>query len=57
VFVVPRDGVAVTAMQVQAHCRARLANYKIPKKVEIVATLPRTASGKVRRAELAQRAK
>jgi long-chain acyl-CoA synthetase len=57
VFVVPRDGAAVTAMQVQAHCRARLANYKIPKRVEIVATLPRTASGKVRRAELAQRAK
>jgi long-chain acyl-CoA synthetase len=57
VFVVPRDGAGVTPMQVQAHCRARLANYKIPKRVEIVATLPRTASGKVRRAELAQRAK
>jgi long-chain acyl-CoA synthetase len=57
VFVVPHAGAAVTAMQVQAHCRARLANYKIPKRVEIVATLPRTPSGKVRRAELAERAK
>jgi acyl-CoA synthetase (AMP-forming)/AMP-acid ligase II len=57
VFVVPQEGAALTPMQVQAHCRSRLANYKIPKRVEIVATLPRTASGKVRRAELAERAK
>ena len=39
-----------TPMQVKAHCRARLATYKIPKYVEFVPTLPRTASGKVRRA-------
>lgn len=57
VFVVPEEGAVVTPMQVQAHCRARLANYKVPKRVEIVASLPRTATGKVRRTELAERAK
>jgi long-chain acyl-CoA synthetase len=57
VFVVPKAGVTLTPMQVQAHCRDRLANYKVPKRVEIVATLPRTANGKVRRAELAERVK
>ena len=56
-FVVPNGGAALTPMQVQAHCRARLANYKVPKSVEIVTTLPRTASGKIRRAELSERTK
>jgi long-chain acyl-CoA synthetase len=34
---------------VQAHCRKNLAMYKIPKHVEFVAELPKTASGKVKR--------
>lgn len=37
---------------IRAHCRARLAPYKIPRFVEFVDALPRTASGKVRRAAL-----
>ncbi len=44
---------APTELAVKAHCRARLANYKVPKQVEFVASLPRTASGKVRRHLLA----
>lgn len=39
---------------VKAHCRRRLANYKIPRQVAFVAELPKTASGKVRRAALTQ---
>ena len=50
-FVV-RDGEAPTDMAVKAHCRQRLAGYKIPKQVTFVADLPRTASGKIRRAAL-----
>jgi acyl-CoA synthetase (AMP-forming)/AMP-acid ligase II len=42
----------LTADQVKAHCRTRLAPYKIPKHVEFLAALPKTASGKVRRVEL-----
>jgi len=40
------------ADRIKAHCRARLAPYKIPKYIEFVAALPRTASGKVRRVQL-----
>jgi O-succinylbenzoic acid--CoA ligase len=37
----------------RAHCRARLAGYKVPGEIRIAAEpLPRTASGKLRRAEL-----
>jgi acyl-CoA synthetase (AMP-forming)/AMP-acid ligase II len=39
--------------QVRAHCRARLAPYKVPKIVVFVDALPKTASGKIRRVELA----
>jgi len=54
-FVVAADPTGVTPMRVQAHCRERLASYKVPKSVEIVASLPRTASGKIRRAALTER--
>ncbi|MCA0394936.1 MAG: AMP-binding protein, partial [Proteobacteria bacterium] len=50
-FVV-RDGAAPTELAVKAHCRQRLAGYKIPKQVAFVAELPKTASGKIRRAAL-----
>jgi O-succinylbenzoic acid--CoA ligase len=37
----------------RAHCRAHLAGYKVPSEIRIAAEpLPRTASGKLRRAEL-----
>lgn len=49
-----RDGDAPGEMAVKAHCRRRLAPYKIPKQVAFVAALPRTASGKIRRAALIQ---
>lgn len=50
--VVPRPGETLEAMQVRAHCRERLASYKIPKYVEFAKALPRTASGKIKRFEL-----
>ncbi|MFZ5638691.1 MAG: class I adenylate-forming enzyme family protein [Pseudomonadota bacterium] len=37
---------------VKAHCRERLASYKIPREIAFVSALPRTASGKIRRAAL-----
>jgi long-chain acyl-CoA synthetase len=51
--IVPREGAAPDVMSVKAHCRAHLANYKIPKVVEFAAELPRTSSGKVQRYKLA----
>jgi acyl-CoA synthetase (AMP-forming)/AMP-acid ligase II len=38
--------------RIKAHCRARLAPYKIPRHIAFVDALPRTASGKVRRVQL-----
>jgi len=45
---------AVDPAQLRDHCRALLAPYKVPKQIAIVSgQLPRTASGKLRRRELA----
>ena len=54
-FVVPARPGELSPMRIQAHCRDRLASYKVPKSIEFVSGLPRTASGKLRRVELAQR--
>jgi fatty-acyl-CoA synthase len=34
---------------IAAHCNARLARFKVPRHVEIVTSLPRTASGKIQK--------
>jgi long-chain acyl-CoA synthetase len=47
--VVVAPGGALTGADVIAACRAELAGYKCPRRVEWVAALPRTASGKVSR--------
>jgi bile acid-coenzyme A ligase len=39
--------------ELRAHCKARLASYKVPKSFEAVQQLPRTAAGKVNRTRLA----
>jgi fatty-acyl-CoA synthase len=48
-FVVPRPGAALSADDVAAHCRTRLAGYKNPKSIVLAEALPRTASGKVQK--------
>jgi acyl-coenzyme A synthetase/AMP-(fatty) acid ligase len=40
------------AQELKDHCRAETAPYKAPRIVDFVAELPKTTSGKVRRAEL-----
>ena len=54
-FVVPRTGAAVTAEEVVAWCRELLANYKVPRYVEIVQSLPKNATGKVTKNVLRER--
>ena len=49
-----RDGAELDEFKVKAHCRERLASYKVPKVVEFARELPRTASGKIQRYKLAQ---
>jgi len=53
-IVVLRDGEAGEAMarELQEHVKRETAPYKYPRVVEFAAELPKTASGKIRRAEL-----
>jgi acyl-CoA synthetase (AMP-forming)/AMP-acid ligase II len=46
-FVVRRPGHVLDAAEVLAFCRERLANYKVPRRVEFRDALPRNPSGKV----------
>lgn len=50
--VVLRPGVAATATDLVEFCREHLARFKVPKYVEFVDSLPRTATGKVLKREL-----
>ena len=53
-FVVPRPGAAApTLASVRDHVARRLARYKVPTAVHVVAELPRNQSGKVLRRQLA----
>ncbi|CAL5052629.1 unnamed protein product [Urochloa decumbens] len=59
-FVKLRDGAAgesVGAEEVIAFCRARLPRYMAPRTVVFVAELPKTATGKVQKVVLRERAK
>jgi acyl-coenzyme A synthetase/AMP-(fatty) acid ligase len=55
-IVVPRDREPSEelARELQEHCKRETAPYKFPRIVEFVAELPKTTSGKVKRAQLRQ---
>ena len=55
-YVVPRHAAQLDADELLAWCRERMANYKVPRFVEIVDALPLNASGKVLKYELRERA-
>ncbi len=46
------DGTDVTADDLIKHCRGELAGYKCPKQINLVAELPRTATGKLQKFKL-----
>ena len=54
-FVVPRIGAEPDPDAVTVWCRERMANYKVPRRVEVVDALPINASGKVLKNELRER--
>ena len=55
--VVPKPGMAVTADEVIAWARSRIAGYKAPRSVDIVDALPKNATGKILRREVRARAR
>ena len=55
-FVVLKPGVATTGDDIVAWSRQQMANYKVPRAVEIVDELPLNATGKVMKDALRERA-
>jgi long-chain acyl-CoA synthetase len=51
-WVVLRDGAGASEDEIRAYCRARLAPYKVPARVEFISALPKSAAGKVLRRTL-----
>ena len=53
---IPVPGRNITPQELIEHCAQRLAKFKVPKTAVITDALPRTASGKVQKHVLRQRA-
>ena len=51
-FVVKSPSVDLDKLKLMRHCKKNLASYKIPKQIEFIDKIPRTASGKIRRVSL-----
>jgi acyl-CoA synthetase (AMP-forming)/AMP-acid ligase II len=56
-FVVLRPGVTLAPEALLAWSRPRMANYKVPRRVELVAALPANATGKILKYVLRERAR
>jgi fatty-acyl-CoA synthase len=54
-FVVRRKGAGVTADDLKGEVKSNLAGYKVPREIEFIDELPRNATGKVLKRELAER--
>jgi fatty-acyl-CoA synthase len=55
-YIILRQGAQLDGDAVREHCRRRLAKYKVPASIIFTETIPRTASGKVQKHLLKQRA-
>jgi acyl-CoA synthetase (AMP-forming)/AMP-acid ligase II len=53
-FVVKEDGAEVSEDELRDHVKANLARYKVPREIVFVDELPRNATGKVLKRELAE---
>jgi long-chain acyl-CoA synthetase len=51
-WVVPRAGATPVPDELRAYCRERLAPYKVPSQIVIVAELPKSGAGKILRRKL-----
>jgi malonyl-CoA/methylmalonyl-CoA synthetase len=49
------NGDPPTVDEVISHCKKQLANFKVPKRVEVIESLPRNAMGKVQKNLLRER--
>lgn len=54
VFIVPKEGAALSEQEIIGWCKERLAKYKVPTAVEFRPELPKSAVGKVLRRKLVE---
>ena len=50
--IVLKEGATLTPETVRSHVKSRIADYKVPKRVDFVAELPRNQSGKLLKRQL-----
>ena len=54
-FVTLKPGAAVEPGELDAHCRAHLGGFEVPKDIVVLDLLPMTSTGKIQKFELRQR--
>jgi len=54
-FVVLKDGQRATAKELSNLCCQNLADFKLPKRIEFIDSIPKTSSGKISRGKLKER--
>jgi acyl-CoA synthetase (AMP-forming)/AMP-acid ligase II len=54
-YVVPKNGAELDAPELDAFVRTRLSGYKCPRRIQVVADLPKNASGKIQKSEIVRR--
>jgi acyl-CoA synthetase (AMP-forming)/AMP-acid ligase II len=52
--IIPREGSNIDEDEVLSFCKKNLATFKVPKKVFITDSLPKTATGKIQRRLVAE---
>ncbi|KAK8957997.1 4-coumarate--CoA ligase-like 10 [Platanthera zijinensis] len=52
--VIPRDGAEIDVVEMEKYCKKNLAAFKVPKKIFVTETLPKTATGKIQRRLVAE---
>jgi fatty-acyl-CoA synthase len=55
VWIIARAGVTLSEDEVRAHCRGRIAHYKIPRHILFVDAFPMTVTGKVQKFAMRER--
>ncbi len=53
-FIIPKEGVSITAAEVRGFLREKIANYKMPRVIEFVKSFPKTATGKIQKSRIVE---
>lgn len=56
-WIIPRDGLTITAEEIRAYCKGKISHHKIPRYFEFTDSYPMTASGKIQKYVLREKSK